>query len=163
MERTLRPTVQVCATSQLRRSVCAFPTEPAAPQPRRAKFNPADRRWMAKYFSYSIETPMTISAYPHVQEHASEAANLLSFMATERQMHVLLILNEGEITVTSLADKVGITQSGVSQLLAKLRREKLVNTRRAAQMVYYSCTSSAVLKVLAVLEEIYRKPRIEVL
>jgi DNA-binding transcriptional ArsR family regulator len=59
------------------------------------------------------------------------------------------------MTVGAIAEKVALSQSALSQHLAKLRSLNLVNTRRERQMIYYSCTSEAVLKVLLTLDAIY--------
>jgi DNA-binding transcriptional ArsR family regulator len=83
------------------------------------------------------------------------SAALLSGMANKHRLRVLMILADGEATVKSMADQMGISQSALSQHLAKLRKGKLVNTRREAQMICYSCDSPAVLRVLDALCEIY--------
>jgi DNA-binding transcriptional ArsR family regulator len=84
----------------------------------------------------------------------SNAALLLS-MANKHRLRVLVILAGGEATVNSMVDKIGISQSALSQHLAKLRKGNLVSTRREAQTIYYSCSSFAVLKVLDALADIY--------
>ena len=48
---------------------------------------------------------------------------------------------------------VGLSQSALSQHLARLRRDNLVRTRREAQTIYYSVASE---EALAVLEQLYR-------
>jgi DNA-binding transcriptional ArsR family regulator len=75
-------------------------------------------------------------------------------------LRVLIILSQGEATVKSLTEKVGLTQLALSQHLAKLRKGKLVKTRRESQRIYYSCTSAAVLRVLEALDDIFKTPGI---
>jgi DNA-binding transcriptional ArsR family regulator len=58
------------------------------------------------------------------------SAALLSGMANKHRLRVLMILADGEATVKSMADQMGISQSALSQHLAKLRKGRLVNTRR---------------------------------
>jgi ArsR family transcriptional regulator, virulence genes transcriptional regulator len=79
-------------------------------------------------------------------------------MGNPQRLHLLIILSEGEASVNFLAEKVGLSQSALSQHLARLRKGKLVKTRRDAQKIYYSCASPAVLELLAVLTDIYSTP-----
>ena len=45
------------------------------------------------------------------------------------------------MSVGAIAEKVSLSQSALSQHLAKLRSLNLVETRRDRQMIYYSCKS----------------------
>jgi len=94
----------------------------------------------------------------HVDEIIDRRAKLLSYMGGEHRLRVLIILRQGEASVRFLAKETGLTHSALSQHLAKLRKAKLVKTRRDGQTIHYSCSSPAVLKMLDVLDEIYRKP-----
>ncbi len=75
-----------------------------------------------------------------MQEHAGEAAKLLKALANERRLQVLCLLAGGERSVGELNELLDLSQSALSQHLAVLREEGLVNTRREAQMIYYSLT-----------------------
>ncbi|MDO9414868.1 ArsR/SmtB family transcription factor [Pararhizobium sp.] len=86
---------------------------------------------------------------------AEVAADFLSAMANPKRLLILSSLVKGEMAVGALATQVGLSQSALSQHLSKLRAQKLVNTRRDAQTIYYSSTSEAVLKILDTLSEIY--------
>lgn len=59
-------------------------------------------------------------------------------MANERRLMVLFHLSEGEKSVGELEKLVGLSQSALSQHLARLRRDSVVQTRRSAQTIYYS-------------------------
>lgn len=82
-------------------------------------------------------------------------AMLIDAMANSTRLMVLSRLVKGEMSVGALGKLVGISQSALSQHLAKLRGAGLVITRRDAQMVYYSCTSLAVIRILAQLGEYF--------
>ena|SRR5690554_76477 len=73
-----------------------------------------------------------------MQEHASEAAQLLKALANERRLQVLCLLAGGERSVGELNELLELSQSALSQHLAVLREEGLVETRREAQMIHYS-------------------------
>ena len=94
-------------------------------------------------------TPLTDN-----QAARAAACKLLDAMANAKRFEVLTLLSADEISVGNLADKVGLTQSALSQHLAKLRAADLVSTRRDSQTIFYSCTSPAVQAVLKVLAEI---------
>ncbi len=88
-------------------------------------------------------------------EHSAAAANLLSAMANPKRLMILCCLVKGEVAVGALATKVGLSQSALSQHLSKLRAQKLVNTRRDAQTIYYSSSAESVMRVLETLETLY--------
>lgn len=83
------------------------------------------------------------------------AAVLLSAMENPKRLAILKILVDGEMPVGQLSEKVGLSQSALSQHLSKLRSAKLVQTRRDAQTIYYISHSEAVRRILATLEEIF--------
>ena len=82
-------------------------------------------------------------------------AELLSVMANAQRLRVLTTWSEGEMAVGNLAERIGLSQSALSQHLARLRATDLVKTRRDAQTIYYSSNASQVLTILSALEGIY--------
>jgi len=85
-------------------------------------------------------------------------AELLGIMANAQRLKMLTTLSEGEISVGPLAQRLGLSQSALSQHLAKLRAADIVTTRRDAQTVYYSVKSARVGVVLAMLDQIFAEP-----
>lgn len=85
----------------------------------------------------------------------SLAADFLSLFAHSKRLEVLELITQREWDVTSLADKVGLSQSALSQHLKKLRHGKLVMTRREAQTLYFSSSSAAVVVTLSALIELF--------
>lgn len=77
-------------------------------------------------------------------------------MSNAVRLRILIRLQQGETSVGTLVDEIGISQSALSQHLAKLRARGLVTSRRESQTIYYSCSSPAVAIVLKALEEISR-------
>ena len=88
-------------------------------------------------------------------ENADAAAEFLTLMSNEKRLAIMSHLLEGEMTVGAIAEKVSLSQSALSQHLAKLRGLDLVETRRDRQMIYYSCKSEAARKVLHMLDGIF--------
>ena len=74
---------------------------------------------------------------------AAEAARLLTALANKHRLAILCELIEGERSVGALVKAVGLTQSALSQHLAKLRTAGIVATRRDAQTIYYRLASAA--------------------
>lgn len=78
-------------------------------------------------------------------------AELLGALASPIRLQVLVLLLEHEWSVMDLADKIGVRQSALSRHLQQLRDLKIVNTRRDANFIFYSCDHSLVRAVLRVL------------
>lgn len=93
-----------------------------------------------------------------LDHHTAAAAGILSAMANPKRLMILCALVKDEVPVGVLANQVGLSQSALSQHLSKLRAQHLVNTRRDAQTIYYSCDSSAVISMLQTLDSIYSAP-----
>lgn len=92
-------------------------------------------------------------------DHIDVAAPFLALIGNEKRLAILVLLVEGEMTVGVLAEKVSLSQSALSQHLAKLRSLELVETRRERQMIYYSCRSQAVRELLRTLDGIFSWPQ----
>jgi DNA-binding transcriptional ArsR family regulator len=90
-----------------------------------------------------------------LEKNAEQAAELLAAMANPRRLMVLCKLLDGEKSVNALAGSIGLSQSALSQHLAKLRERGLVTTRRDAQTIYYGLASREVRGVLSTLYGLY--------
>ena len=87
---------------------------------------------------------------------AAEAVAALKLIAHEGRLLVLCYLSEaGELSVGELVGRIGLSQSALSQHLAKLRAEGLVATRKSSQTVYYRIAEPRVLSLLATLHDLY--------
>lgn len=67
-----------------------------------------------------------------------QATALLKALANDNRLRILCLLDDSELSVTELNQRLSLSQSALSQHLAILRREGLVTTRRASQTIYYS-------------------------
>ena len=90
-----------------------------------------------------------------VERNIEVAVNLLKALSNERRLLIICALYKGEKSVGELEQIVGLSQSALSQHLARLRRDGLVNTRRHAQTIYYSMNDKATEAVLKCLYDIY--------
>ena len=93
-----------------------------------------------------------------LRRSARRAAPLLKAMSNPSRLVILCQLAEGERSVGDLEAEVGLSQSGISQHLAILRREHVVATRRDKQTVYYSLASADVVALMATLHKVFCKP-----
>ena len=85
------------------------------------------------------------------QQSAGEATRLLRSLSNEHRLMILCQLGDGEMQVSQLQALVGLSQSALSQHLARLRDDDLVATRRDGTAVFYRIHDPAALKVIAVL------------
>lgn len=102
--------------------------------------------------SQTMDLPLDLAVF---EQKAGKAADLLRLMSNPHRLMILCQLGGGELSVGALQDRIGLSQSALSQHLAKLRSEGLVTTRRNSQMIFYSISDPAVGKVIHTLAEIY--------
>ncbi len=87
---------------------------------------------------------------------ASEAAALLRTMSNEHRLLILChLVAEGELPVGTIVERVGLSQSALSQHLARLRAEGLIAFRRESQSLYYRVTDPKAGQVLELLRDIF--------
>ncbi|MCC5855342.1 MAG: helix-turn-helix transcriptional regulator [Idiomarina sp.] len=90
-----------------------------------------------------------------MQANASKAEALLKMLANSRRLMVLCHLVTGEKSVGELEEKLEISQSALSQHLAKLRAEGIVDFRKEGTTALYRITDDDALKLLESLYDIY--------
>jgi ArsR family transcriptional regulator len=100
---------------------------------------------------------MTLSDdFGSLQRRSAEVATTLRLLSNERRLLVLCHLVEaGEMSVGALAEAVGLSQSALSQHLARLRADRLVSTRRDGQVLYYRISDPRIDALLRALHGIY--------
>jgi DNA-binding transcriptional ArsR family regulator len=97
----------------------------------------------------------------NIQELSSrskEASEFLLMLANPHRMQILCALREGERSVSSLAAVVDLSQSALSQHLARLRQAGIVATRRVAQTIYYSIADEKAGRLLEIMYELFCAP-----
>ncbi len=94
-----------------------------------------------------------------MQANAGEAARLLKALGNAQRLRVLCLLVDGEMTVGQINEHLSdLSQSALSQHLAKLREEGLVRTRRESQTIWYGFDDSPARSIIAALYGIYCRP-----
>lgn len=89
-------------------------------------------------------------------EDVDQAAALLKAIANEKRIVILCLLFEGEKSVGELESLLDLSQSALSQHLARLRAANIVKTRREAQTIFYSLNGEAAASVLGALHGHFR-------
>ena len=93
------------------------------------------------------------------EKQALELADILRALANERRLMILCRLVEcGEANVSALAEAVGLSQSALSQHLAKMREEGLVTYRRESQTLWYRIADPRIEQLFATLHRLYCRP-----
>lgn len=90
-----------------------------------------------------------------MREHAADAAGLMKALGNESRLMILCLLAEGERSVGDLNAVVPLSQSALSQQLARLREQGLVETRREGQTIFYRLADGPADRVIHLLHEIY--------
>lgn len=90
-----------------------------------------------------------------LMRNARKASNFLKAVSHESRLLLLCLLAERERSVTELENILSLRQSAVSQQLARLRYDGMVDTRRDGKTIYYSLADDDVRRVIAMVYGIF--------
>nr|WP_207619116.1 metalloregulator ArsR/SmtB family transcription factor [Stutzerimonas degradans] len=90
-----------------------------------------------------------------LRDSAAAAGQLLRTLANPDRLLLLCQLSQGERNVSDMEQLLGIQQPTLSQQLAVLRREGLVETRRDGKQIFYRISSPEALAVIATLYQLF--------
>lgn len=94
-----------------------------------------------------------------LHRQAAGVADILRALANERRLMILCKLVEwGEATVTTLAEAVGLSQSALSQHLAKMRQDGILAFRRESQTLWYRIADPRIETLFAALHDLFCRP-----
>ncbi|MEF3130997.1 metalloregulator ArsR/SmtB family transcription factor [Rhizobium sp. 268] len=88
-----------------------------------------------------------------MEKKACDAANFLGGLANEHRLLVLCQLLDGERSVTALIEATDIPQTSMSQHLAKLKKEGILDFRREHRTLYYYIKDPVVIEIMKMLYE----------
>jgi DNA-binding transcriptional ArsR family regulator len=103
--------------------------------------------------------PGTMADLDMLFAKARKASDFLKALSHEHRLLLLCILSQGERSVSELEQLLSLRQPTVSQQLARLRLDGLVETRRDGKTIYYSLASDDVRRVIGVIYDIYCGPK----
>ena len=92
-----------------------------------------------------------------MKNNASKAEQLLKLLANSKRLLILCHLLKREYTVGELESLVDLSQSALSQHLAKMRHEGILAQRKEGTYVYYFIDKPEIEAILATLYLIYCK------
>jgi ArsR family transcriptional regulator len=88
-----------------------------------------------------------------LMENALQVSAILKQLANTYRLMILCSISNGELTVGDLNEQVDLSQSALSQHLAKLRESEIVATRRESQTIYYRIANPKIRYLLEVLQQ----------
>ncbi|BDV40477.1 hypothetical protein DSM21852_37300 [Methylocystis bryophila] len=86
---------------------------------------------------------------------AKQAERFLKALANAHRLMILCELHKGDSAVTPLQQKLNLSQSSLSQHLARLRLDSLVKTRRQSQTIHYRLASDEVARAIELIYEMF--------
>jgi DNA-binding transcriptional ArsR family regulator len=108
----------------------------------------------------NIPTGLELAGLKLTIDRAKQASQFLKALSHESRLMILCILSEGEKSVTDLEELLSMRQSAVSQQLARLRLDGLVETRRDGKAIYYNLANEDVRTILKAIYNVFcKKPK----
>jgi len=94
----------------------------------------------------------------YMKERLEKAARCLKVLAHPTRLMIIHLLGEGERSVQDLEKALGVSQSSISQHLNLLKDKEILESRRAAQQVFYRLRTPRLLELTAITRELFCKP-----
>jgi DNA-binding transcriptional ArsR family regulator len=107
----------------------------------------------------TAEPAQASRALEALRDAAEQACSLMKVLGNPDRLMLLCELAQGERSVTQLQDALGIVQPTLSQQLAVLREEGLVDTRREGKNIHYRLASAQAIAVMEVLYQQFCAPK----
>jgi DNA-binding transcriptional ArsR family regulator len=86
-----------------------------------------------------------------------KTAQFLKLIANGNRLHILHLLREGELNVGELEQKMGVSQPALSQHLARMRQEGILEAKRAGQQIFYSIKDDRITEIIALLNDFFHE------
>jgi len=109
----------------------------------------------ASVVGVSWNLPAQSADAERMADDARRAADFLKALAHQNRLMILCILSEGEKSVSQLEQLLSLRQPTVSQQLARLRTDGLVETRRAGKTIFYRLASEEARVVVGAVYEMF--------
>jgi len=98
-----------------------------------------------------------ISSEPLItrEEDIERASRSLKAMSHPLRLKILCTLGDQEISVQDIVERVGTSQSNISQHLAILRDKGILVSRKDANRVYYRVGDGRTLQLISMMREVF--------
>lgn len=93
-----------------------------------------------------------------MKQNADAASAFLKNLANPNRLMILCLLAQGEMCVTDILSHLDISQTALSQHLARLRTEGIIDYRREHRTLYYFVKNQNVASIISALYDIYCAP-----
>lgn len=90
-----------------------------------------------------------------IEDKVREVTSLLKVMANENRLLILCELLQRPMSVTELKEKLSISQSGISQHLAILKSNGILDYDKKSQTIIYRIKDDRISRIMQVLKETY--------
>lgn len=99
---------------------------------------------------------VSTSQIEQLAAQSAEAAALLRSLANQQRLLILCHLSAaGELSVSALGERMSLSQSALSQHLARLREDGIVAFRREAQQLFYHIADDRAARLLELLHDMH--------
>jgi DNA-binding transcriptional ArsR family regulator len=105
-----------------------------------------------------LESPHASPELAAMFQKARKASEFLKALAHENRLMILCLLAESERSVTELEELLALNQATVSQQLARLRHEGIVDTRRDGRTIYYSIADASTKQFMQAIYDKFCRP-----
>ena len=89
------------------------------------------------------------------EEDIDRATRTLKAMSHPLRLKILCTLGEQEVSVQDIVERVGTSQSNISQHLAILRDKGILASRKDANRVYYRVSDSRTLRLIGMMRDVF--------
>lgn len=94
---------------------------------------------------------------PCIAQKSAEVATLLKLLSNEHRLLILCNLADNELCVSDLEQRLNISQSSLSQHLARLRSQGVVEFRKESTTVYYTLSNPKAASLIKTIHSLYCK------
>lgn len=87
-----------------------------------------------------------------------KASRCLKVLGHPTRLMIIHLLGQGELAVQELEKALGVSQSSLSQHLNLLKDKEILESRRAAQQVFYRLRDPRLLELIAITCNLFCQP-----
>lgn len=91
-------------------------------------------------------------------QKAAQATAMLKALSHEGRLMILCYLAHGEKSVTELEELLSLRQPAVSQQLARLRADEIIDARRDGKTIFYSIRDERAREIMTVIYDLFCGP-----
>lgn len=90
----------------------------------------------------------------HLEDYLQSVAFVAKSLGDENRLRILLCVNNGKKSVSSIVEELNLSQPLVSHHLKELRRALLVKVERSGPFIYYEIADARIPKIMGALKDL---------